>query len=823
MPQIQLDSARPGIRGAETVSVGEKAVDNGILAPLGDTLKRLPQLYVNTDLHTRMEKLADTLDDNAALEAELAFDRWNAQALYGSKDNQTATAYADFEKEKDPTLRAMQLNGLLHARGMAAADGGKMYDAASQAVMNEMLGGMRPEARVKVALRLKAKREDTLRRLNERGFAQAEAAQTARQKELVRQFAAGQGEETAREVSEAEAIYAAAVRKANTDYATAVNSLPTEAQFVNGIGGYDAFFGKWHGKPVMEGDKPDYKAFKADYEAKAASSRDGQIAAAEAAKAWAYAAIGTAYATRRSQTDELVRASILNELGLTEEQAASPEWAPIVEGKIAAAQQENGAAFLESMLGNGHVDFVEAALGDEAALASDYGIRDRRIVEGLQLKIAKARNDGVKANDAYKARVSYELAQCDTINPNTGEYLVTDDVLAQREKQYEAAGDFDTARLYREKINKRMVVYNNDRVLFTQNVQKELQKKQEALLSAQKAASHYTPEDLKPLLTTIWTDDGINYLSVDTGKTDAQGKRVYDTFSKFAFIKWAVENQMGLDTQKEKDAMLKKITGSLRDRRAALAVQKVITRGMDTGFGKYDGDELGGHIGFHWSATDEDGNLTGPLFYMRGTDDDRKNVTITDDGTLVWNTDQFQGALLVRKSDNAYTVLSDKEIKHYIGTLQTVVEEYAAMNPEGTPAELEKYAYDAACHLFGGWNRLGEIGHSITEREATLLGEGPYAFRGGSNLIGYTRNDRVALEAELDALAPHVKFFEVRPPAPATNEKGEPNHPVDTAGIPIVIPDNAATAMADLNRANEEAAKAKAEEEAKKQPKTETK
>lgn len=806
MPQIQLDSARPGIRGAETVSVGEKAVDNGILAPLGDTLKRLPQLYVNTDLHTRMEKLADTLDDNAALEAELAFDRWNAQALYGTKDNQTATAYADFEKEKDPTLRAMKLNGLLHARGMAAADGGKMYDAASQAVMNEMLGGMRPEARVKVALRLKAKREDTLQRLNERGFAQAEAAQRVRQKELLARRAELQGEEAARDTANVEAEYEAAVRQANADYATTMASILPEHVL--------------QGQAEKDGvPEPDYEAYKKEYDAKAVASRDGAIAAARAKLLGGYAGIGAAYARNRAETDALTRASIIRELGLTEEQAASAEWAPIVEGKIAAAQQEHGAAFLESMLTNGHVDFVEAALGDEAALAAEYGIRDRRIAEGLQLKIAKTRNDGAKADDAYKARVSYELAQCDTINPNTGEYLVADDVLAQREKQYEAAGDFDTARRYREKINKRMAVYNNDRVLFVQNAQKE----QEALLAAQKAASHYTPEDLKLLLTTIWTDDGINYLSVDTGKTDAQGKRVYDTFSKFAFIKWAVVNQMGLDTQKEKDAMLKKITGSLRDRRAAIATQKVLTRGMDTGFGKYDGDELGGHIGFHWSATDEDGNLTGPMVYMRGTDEDRNNVTITDDGTLVWNTDQFQGALLVRKSDNAYTVLSDKEIKHYIGTLQTVVEEYAAMNPEVTPAELEKYAYDAACHLFGGWNRLGEIGHSITEREATLLGEGPYAFRGGSNLIGYTRNDRVALEAELDALAPHVKFFEVRPPAPATDENGEPNHPVDMAGLPVVIPDNAKNAMADLNRANEEAAKAKAEEEAKKQPKTETK
>lgn len=692
MPQIQLDSARPGIRGAETVSVGEKAVDNGILAPLGDTLKRLPQLYVNTDLHTRMEKLADTLDDNAALEAELAFDRWNAQALYGSKDNQTPTALADFEKTKDPTLRAMQLNGLLHARGMAAADGGKMYDAASQAVMNEMLGGMRPEARVKVALRLKAKREDTLRRLNERGFAQAEAAQTARQKELVRQFAAGQGEETAREVSEAEAIYAAAVRKANTDYATAVNSLPTEAQFVNGIGGYDTFFGKWHGKPVMEGDKPDYKAFKADYEAKAASSRDGQIAAAEAAKAWTYAAIGTAYATRRSQTDALTRASIIRELGLTEAQAASAEWAPIVEGKIAAAQQAHGAAFLESMLGNGHVDFVEAALGDPAALAAEYGIRDRRIVEGLQLKIAKVRNDAAKADEAMKDQIAYELAQCETIDPKTGAFEVSDDELARREALYAQAGDFDTAKKYREQLNRRARIYDNDRKLREKDAGKEGE--------AQAVFAGYTPEYIENMLNGMMSNPDLSYVYVDTGETDADGKRVYETYSKHAFVRWAVYNAMGLTTDERKREKFAELTdGRTRDFRASRITWEVLAR-HNVGFGFQNRTD--GTLESDALVYDEEGNPDTTVYEILGSPIDQSNFTIDATGQVLVNADRIHGAVMVRESTDGWRQIKKAELQRNVTLLQDAVELYVSTHPEARDSDIEAEAFKLARRLFGG-------------------------------------------------------------------------------------------------------------------------
>lgn len=685
MPQIQLDSARPGIRGAETVSVGEKAVDNGILAPIGDALKRLPQLYVNTDLHTRMERLAYTLDDNAALEAELAFDRWNAQALYGSKDNQTATAYSEFEKERDPTLRAMKLNGLMNARGMAAADGGKMYDAASQAVMNEMLGGMHPEARVKVALRLKAKREDTLRRLNQRGLAQAEAAQTARQKELVRQFAAGQGEETAREVSEAEEIYAAAVQKANADYATAVNSLPTEAQFTNGIGGYDAFFGKWHGKPVMEGEKPDYKAFKADYEAKAASSRDGQIAAAEASKAGAYVAIGTAYATRRAQTDELVRSSILNELGLTEEQAASPEWAPMVEGKIAAAQQENGAAFLESMLANGHVDFVEAALGDEAALAAEYGVRDRRIAEGLQLKIAKARNDGAKAEKRNNDSVKYWIETCNTLDPSKpGGYAITIDELMEMEKRLVAVGDYQSATLVRQKINQRQKILLDEAEAANGELAKQM---------AESSEISFTEENCLSILRQLQADRDIQHVEIFKG-LGKDGKPKYATLSRDAMIRFLVDNYSGIEGQRDREEAYQRYAGGSPTE-------------IEVGRTVYDVLAAGGHLGISYQGfdTDEDGNVVpnANFFRLDGGPADRGNYQLLATGQVKTVPDAIvNGELVTRNGPQTHAVMTDAQWADATNALYDAAHNHRMLHPEETQAQFKTWVTGVAGRLFGG-------------------------------------------------------------------------------------------------------------------------
>ena len=784
MPQIQLDSARPGIRGAETVSVGEKAVDNGILAPIGDTLKRLPQLYVNTDLHTRMEKLADTLDDNAALEAELAFDRWNAQALYGSKDNQTATAYADFEKEKDPTLRAMQLNGLLHARGMAAADGGKMYDAASQAVMNEMLGGMRPEARVKVALRLKAKREDTLRRLNERGFAQAEAAQTARQKELLARRAELQGEEAARDTANVEAEYEAAVRQANADYATTMASILPEHVL--------------QGQAAKDGvPEPDYEEYKKDYEAKAESSREGAIAAARAKLLGGYAGIGAAYARNRAETDALTRASIIRELGLTEEQAASAEWAPIVEGKIAAAQQEHGAAFLESMLGNGHTDFVEAALGDPAALAAEYGIRDRRITDALQLKIAKARNDAAKADEANREYVNYLVAQCNAIDPRDGSYKISDEQVAQWEKTYAQAGDFNSAKLFRDVMNQRLKAYNNDRLLSEKDAAKQ------QVQAAQAAVARYTPEQLECFLNRMWADTESEYVYIDMGEDEETGERRFETFSKFAFTKWAVQTQLGITDKKKQEEKLKSLTGGFtRDIRAARLAQEVFTRGQD--FDRNSAVPLGyngdwGHFGWHYQSdeVDANGNYIGPMYWMRGTPEDRNNVFMDSTGDLIWNKDQFKGRLLVRTSPNAYGPLNADQIQESISLIQGIAEDFIATHPEASDDEARKYIFDAACYLYGGWNDLKKVGFGQSER-STNLRSGFFRGTNGYSVVDLAA-DRQATEAQLNALSA-IPFF------------SRPN-----GGLPAVVRQSLWNDVANYNRESEDAEKAKQESQTEEQ------
>lgn len=741
MPQIQLDSARPGIRGAETVSVGEKAVDNGILAPISDTLKRLPQLYVNTDLHTRMEKLADTLDDNAALEAELAFDRWNAQALYGTKDNQTATAYADFEKEKDPTLRAMKLNGLMHARGMAAADGGKMYDAASQAAMGELLKNMRPEARVKVALRLRAKREDTLQRLNERGFAQAEAAQRVRQKELLARRAELQGEEAARDTVNVEAEYEAAVRQANADYATTRASMPTEEQF--------------RAMAPAEGahhtDVPDYGAFVQDYEAKAESSREGAITAARAKLLGGYAGIGAAYARNRAETDALTRELILKELGLTEEQAASPEWAPIVEGKIAAAQQEHGAAFLESMLANGHVDFVEAALGDPAALAAEYGIRDRRIVEGLQLKIARAKGETAKTEKGNSDSIKYFIANSNTMNPETGDYAIADEELLRVEKTLVERGDFTNATLVRNQLNRRQ----KERMDEAEAMNGELAKRM-----AEAGQVSFTEDDCLTILRQLQANTNIQRVEI-LESVDKDGKNPkYVTLSRNTFVRFMVDTYSGIEDQRGREEAYNRYTaGGAEERRVGRVVYDVLARS--------------GHIGISYQGlvTDDKGNqtLTGPFYRLDGGVADSGNYRLTSGGRVETVPDAIvNGELVTRNGAQTHAVMTDEQWAQATNLLYDAAYNHATLHPEKTDAELKTWVLEEAGRLFGGSSL--DYGYSQTERNNAFMamvdGQRQQISRydaliaqtiNGSGIKAFAREDKDGKE-----LVPPIRLMETR-------------------------------------------------------------
>lgn len=690
MPQIQLDSARPGIRGAETVSVGEKAVDNGVLAPLADTLKRLPQLYVNTDLHTRMEKLADTLDDNAALEAELAFDRWNAQALYGTKDNQTATAYADFEKGKDPTLRAMQLNGLMNAQGMAAADGGKMYDAASQAVMGELFKNMRPEARLKVAVRLRAKREDTLRRLNARGFAQAEAAQTARQKELLARRAELQGEEAARDTANVEAEYEAAVRQANADYATTMASIMPEHVL--------------QGQAAKDGvPEPNYEEYKQDYEETAAANRDGAIAAARAKLMGGYAGVGAAYARNRSETDALARASILKDLGLTEEQAASPEWAPVVEGKIAAAQQEHGAAFLESMLGNGHTDFVEAAIADPATLAAEYGIRDRRIVEGLQLKIARTKGETAKTEKRDGDSVKYWIATCNTRDPGKPEgYAISIEEMLRVEKDLVAMGDFSNATLVRNKINQR----HQELLDEAEAASGELAKRM-----AEAGQVSFTEDDCVSILRQLQANP--NILSVQILESaDKDGKNAkYVTLSRNTFVRFMVDTYSGIEGQRGREEAYQRYTaGGAEERRVGRIVYDVLARS--------------GHIGISYQGlvTDDEGNqtLTGPFYRLDGGVADSGNYRLTAGGRVETVPDAIvNGELVTRNGLQTHAVMTDEQWAQATNLLYDEAYNHAMLHPEKTDAEIKTHVLDVAGRLFGGTSL--DYGYTQTERNNTFM------------------------------------------------------------------------------------------------------
>ena len=676
MPQIQLDKATPGIRGAQAVSVGEPEVENGLAGLAGGLLKRVPELYVGTDLHTRMEKLADTLEDNEALEAELAFDRWNAQALYGTKDNQTATAYADFEKGKDPTVRAMQLNGLMNARGMAAMDGGKMYDAASQAIVSEMFGKLTPAARARVSARIRAKREATLQALNRRGLAQGEAAQAARQKELLIQRAANQGEAAARDVSAVEAEYAEAVRRANADYATAMASILPEHVV--------------QGQAAKDGTaEPDYAAYRKDYEETAAANRDGAIAAARAKLMGGYAGTGAAYARNRAETDALTRASIVRELGLTEEQAASEEWAPMIEGRIAAAQQDAGASFLDSMLANGHTDFVEAAIADPAALAAEYGIRDRRIVEGFQLKIARMKDAGAKTEKNNDDSVRYWIATCNTLNPETGNYAIPDDELLRVEKLLVERGDFANATSVRNQINRRQQEYMDEQRAANGKLTEDVT---------------FTPEDCTSILRYIQANPGIQRVEVRTG-VDKDGKAEYASLSRNTMIRFLVDNYLGIEDQRRREEVYQRYSsGGATEREVGRVVYDVLA--------------TSGHVGISYQGyvVDDDGNQTleGPFLRLDGGVADRGNYRVLPDGRVETMPDAIvNGELLTRNGPQTHAVMTDTEWADATNLVWEAAYNHRLLFPDETQTQFRRFVLDVAGRVFGG----SSLQDGYTQRE----------------------------------------------------------------------------------------------------------
>lgn len=689
MPRIELQSMVGGVRGPN--AQGGRyvpGVDNGVGAALGEVLGRAGEAFIGADLHGRMERLARMEEENQAAEAELAFERWSQQALYGTAENQTATALGDFDKEKNPEQQAMRLNGLLNARGMAALDGGKMYGAASDTVLRNILGWIGPSARARVANRLRARREAMLTRLNVYGLRQGEAAQAARSKAVLEGMARAQSEDAARNAANVRVEYESAMAEAERGYQAWMANMMGEKEY----------------KKTQEGEAApkSYAEYKKDWEAKAASSRAGQIAAAEAKRAAEYALIGEAWGAGNIAQDERTREMILSELGISEEQAASPEWAPVVEGRMAAAHQNSGYAFLSSMVAAGETAFVKDALKEPTR----YGITDRRLVSDLGQMLTRADTTSRTVSKAVDDKTRFELEQALTQKRGGGYEIGLDEIKA-RVAAAEAAGDFGTAQQWQRVYSRRVEIENNDAILLQRQEATQAQadaeakrKQEEAQLALEEAARNQTPEQWRAWLDGFMLDPTPYY-------TFNKGQNNELVLSKHAIVEYVVENKLGLRDERDKQRELERITRG--SNKATLAVQRALSGG--------------GGFGVQWQATVpkngsyEKGEPDGDVYPM-GSLYGRGNFSLNAEGDFVVNDGNVRGVFSVVDSpDGSLAQMGKEEMAQAINAARDYMDEWIASNPTKTETEIDAEANRVLTKLFTG---SSEYGFTNLERMANL-------------------------------------------------------------------------------------------------------
>lgn len=661
MPTIQLEQARPGIRGP--LAPGGQAlpaVKDGVSEALKDFAGRGLKALGGADFHTRVERIARMEEDNQVLEAQLAFDRWNAQALYGTKDNQAATASADFDKERDAQMRVMKLNGLMNARGVAAGDGGRMYAEASETFLNDIVGGLGQSARLRVLPALRARRESELIRLNRHGLNERESAIRFRQAQLVEGISAQQAENAARDISLAEGKFEAEAAEARAAYQSTLANLPPKEGWT----------------PAQEGQT--YEQFAKDYSATASANLAGQLGAIEAKRLGAWAKAGGAYAAARTEAEAITRASILSELGLSAEEAASAEWAPVVEGRLAAERQKAGARFLKSMLETGHVDFVGAAVEDPAALAANYGITDSRIVEALKIDVA-GRVAGQKQTAASnKELAKYQAEQLQAWDLKTGTWSHPIEDALRLEQGYLSAGDFEAATLIRRVINNRVEAMKNDAEL------------------ANDELDVLEPDYWENFLNGLELSD-VPYVNLRVlGKG---GKPEDKKISRQSLMRWIVWNRLGLGSEDAKRARWNQI--SQGPDRGLLAAANALNGG-------------GAGIGLYWQRTKDgtfEGETRGDIYELTRTVADAGNFPIRMDGRgglgLDADTEHIHGAVYVRNGNEIYQRLNEADIQTSVDLLVRYMRSYAEANPEATDDMLRQEAEGKAMQLFGYELSLG--------------------------------------------------------------------------------------------------------------------
>lgn len=691
---IELDSKLPGVRGQHAQGTGYvPSVANGVGAALGETFGKLPEVALNANFHTKVEAINKLDLDNQMAEAELAFDRWNAKAMWGS-DGEAPTTLETFDGEADATLRAMRLNGLMNLKGMEAGNAAGMYGKASETAMGDILGALSPQARLAVRDRLLAKRNATLTRMEHHGFTQREAAVRARNDALMDARARLNAEETANAVSRAEAdLSDEGIGKAEEAYETSMASLmPKNA---------------WEALRHEEGET--YEDYKADYESKAMTNRDARIAAVLAKRDLSVAQIGGDYAVKMEALLAQKRKSILDSMGIAEKDLVeNKEWAAAVDGQLAAYAGKAGADFLGSMIDAGNLTFAEAALKDDTRLISDYGISDSRVRTALRDKLGYAKAEALQATNQRNEFADLEAAQVSQLKDDNINYAYDLSIFEAKYNAYVAAGDYKSATKLRKAIDMRRKAEAGAAELAAK---REAEKNAKALPPGER-----TPEEWRAELNRVIADTELKYYDYNLGG----GRSVF--ISKAAYVKDIIWNELGLKSESEKQAMFDSYNlqnGS--NNRAAKACSSV-----------YAGI---GNNALFWQATKpvgnsyEKGEATGDIYAVEPVSKNPANASLfvrDEKGRVRMNEDSVIGGhLYVGQMENGVfrgERLTRQASATLFDTHQEVVAAWVEANPAATDGEILGKASEVWLSLtVGTRNDFSIEGSTLYGRQASAM------------------------------------------------------------------------------------------------------
>lgn len=448
MAELAIDFSKVDktIGGATGSADKAYTIPSGLQQSFEELFKRGDEAFARASKEhaQRMEAIGALDVQNRETAAELAFERWQSQALYG-KDGNTATTSVDaYDKEKDPLKRATGLNGLQNARGMEAVGAAQMYAESSEVAINDLLASLPPASRQKMAARFRSKQMSTQNALNRR----SEEARFKHQIETQKTLIAKSSKENASkyytgidtvnremdaQVAAVREEYAKKRRMLESDRADLTSLIKDGAVDKNNANaGITVINSKLE---VLKGEETE------------------KLAGIEAARG---VKLATELANYQANSTELEQKSVdfyLAQKGKKLEDL-TPEENEALQFQMALFREENGTEFIKTMVDTGRYDEAEELLTDSTQYTK-LGITDPRVADAL-LKQVKTKQgvERKKHDDSVKLAELY-VSEALRVNAEGTGYVVTDEQLVGYYNAFLKAGQIEAATKISDVINKR--------------------------------------------------------------------------------------------------------------------------------------------------------------------------------------------------------------------------------------------------------------------------------------------------------------------------------------------------------------------------------